>query len=31
MTEDGIMHGDAVLLVPYPDHDEVRAAPALGN
>ncbi len=31
MTEDGIMHGDAVSLVPYADHDEVRAAPALGN
>ena len=31
MTEDGIMHGDAISLAPYADHDEVRDAPGLQN
>ena len=31
ITEDGVMHGDAVALTPYGDHDEVQAAPGLQN
>jgi len=31
VTEDGVIHGDSVSLVAYPDGDAVRAAPAVGN
>jgi len=31
VTEDGVLHGDNVSLVPYADVDAVKAAPAAGN
>lgn len=31
ITEDGVVHGDSVVLTPYADEAEVRAARALGN
>ena len=31
MTEDGILHGDAISLTAYADHDEVQAAPGMQN
>jgi type IV pilus assembly protein PilA len=31
VTEDGVLHGDAVALTPYADNPTVKAAPALGN
>lgn len=31
ITEDGIIHGDAIALTPYTDAADVRAATALGN
>ncbi|HKO61466.1 MAG TPA: type II secretion system protein [Pyrinomonadaceae bacterium] len=31
VTEDGVLHGDSVSLVPYADGDAVKAAPAAVN
>ena len=31
VTEDGVLHGDSVALVPYADGAAVKAAPAVGN
>ena len=31
VTEDGVIHGDSVVLTPYADGDAVKAAPAVGN
>jgi prepilin-type N-terminal cleavage/methylation domain-containing protein len=31
ISEDAMMHGDSVALVPYPDEAAVKAAPPVGN
>ncbi len=31
VTEDGVLHGDTVALVPYADGVAVKAAPTVGN
>jgi len=31
ISEDALMHGDSVALVPYPDEAAVKAAPPVGN
>jgi type IV pilus assembly protein PilA len=31
ITQDGVIHGDSIALVPYANEAAVRAAPALGN
>ena len=31
LTEDGVLHGDAIALTPYTDNADVKVAPALGN
>lgn len=31
ISEDGVLHGDAVALTPYADEAAVKAAPGIGN
>lgn len=31
ITEDGVLHGDSIALIPYANEAAVRTAPALGN